>query len=243
MTQPWWEQRLCAFDTETTGLNVYQDEIVEASLVFAGGGFSRETRTWLFKTERPIPEEATAVHGITNARSRAEGRLPSACLTEIANALRAHAGAIVICNAAFDVRMFATNVERVQSSYAGQTLFTDTVAIFGERIVDPIILDRRIVKKRKGKRRLVELCAHYGVKLENAHSSAADARAAGALAYAMTQAHRDFFSRGTLEDLHRSQFKWYLDQKADMRRYFERVGKKFVSDTTTWLPAEDDIPF
>lgn len=49
-------------DTETTGLN-YDDEIVEVAVVDAPGTLQFSA---LVKPSKPIPPDATAIHGITN---------------------------------------------------------------------------------------------------------------------------------------------------------------------------------
>lgn len=57
---------LCIFDLETTGINVSQDRIVEICILKVFPDASRESKTWYVNPEMPIPEEATAVHGISN---------------------------------------------------------------------------------------------------------------------------------------------------------------------------------
>lgn len=49
-------------DTETTGLS-NEDEIVEIAIIDAAGTFEFSS---LIKPSRPIPQEATRIHGITN---------------------------------------------------------------------------------------------------------------------------------------------------------------------------------
>lgn len=58
---------LVAFDLETTGLDVEQDRIVELSLVKLLPDGERQVRTRRIHPGRPIPPEATAVHGIGDA--------------------------------------------------------------------------------------------------------------------------------------------------------------------------------
>ena len=57
-----WLLNCAILDTETTGL--YDDaEIVEISIIDENGGVLLDT---LVKPLKPIPAEATAIHGITN---------------------------------------------------------------------------------------------------------------------------------------------------------------------------------
>jgi DNA polymerase-3 subunit epsilon len=60
------ERPLVVFDLETTGTDVEKDKIVEISVLRILPDGSRETRTRRVNPERPIPPEASAVHGITD---------------------------------------------------------------------------------------------------------------------------------------------------------------------------------
>jgi DNA polymerase-3 subunit epsilon len=55
---------LAFFDLETTGTDPLRDKIVEIAVVRIDPGGGREATTRRINPERPIPEEATAVHGI-----------------------------------------------------------------------------------------------------------------------------------------------------------------------------------
>ena len=59
---------ICFFDLETTGVNIAKDRIVEISILKAFPDGSEQDKTWLVNPGMPIPEEATAVHGITNEK-------------------------------------------------------------------------------------------------------------------------------------------------------------------------------
>lgn len=58
---------LAVIDTETTGVSVTKDRIVEVSVVRIELDGTRTRRVRRVNPERPIPPEATAVHGITDA--------------------------------------------------------------------------------------------------------------------------------------------------------------------------------
>jgi DNA polymerase-3 subunit epsilon len=55
---------LAFFDLETTGTDPSRDKIVEIAVVRVDPGGGRETRTRRINPERPIPPDATAIHGI-----------------------------------------------------------------------------------------------------------------------------------------------------------------------------------
>ena len=55
------------FDIEATGINFRTDRIVDLAIVKIHPDHSTETHTFRFNPERPIPAEATAIHGIRDA--------------------------------------------------------------------------------------------------------------------------------------------------------------------------------
>jgi len=61
------ERPLVFFDLETTGLDIVNDRIVQIALVRLEPDGSRHTFMSLVDPQRPIPAQATAVHGITDA--------------------------------------------------------------------------------------------------------------------------------------------------------------------------------
>jgi DNA polymerase-3 subunit epsilon len=61
---------LAAFDLETTGIDVDRDRIVQLAIIRVEPGGARRTFETLVNPERPIPPEATAVHGIRDGDVR-----------------------------------------------------------------------------------------------------------------------------------------------------------------------------
>lgn len=57
---------LVFFDLETTGINISRDKIVEASFLKVYPNGKEEIRTYRINPEMHIPEESTAIHGITD---------------------------------------------------------------------------------------------------------------------------------------------------------------------------------
>ena len=55
---------LCFFDLETTGVNVSIDRIVEIAILKLYPDETKEAKTWRVNPECPIPQQASAVHGI-----------------------------------------------------------------------------------------------------------------------------------------------------------------------------------
>ena len=61
------QRPLAFFDLETTGTDPARDKIVEISILKIEPGGERESVTRRINPERPIPKEASAVHGILDA--------------------------------------------------------------------------------------------------------------------------------------------------------------------------------
>ena len=179
MSERWFEGPLLGFDTETTGVAVDRDRIVQAALVSGTQPGVETPRTWLIDPGVPIPPGATRVHGITDEQVRADGLAPAAALAEVAAALRAAVEAevpVVAFRAGFDCTLLSYELERhgiEQPDWARMA------------IVDPSVLDKRVDKYRRGKRTLGVTAAHYGVPHSEAHSAAGDAIATVALARAI----------------------------------------------------------
>lgn len=103
---------LIGFDLETTGTEPGESRIVTAAVVEVRGGVVRERRGWLADPGIPIPEGASAIHGISTERAVAEGRPVREVADEVARALVGHwrAGAVVVAyNAAFYPRTPVTS--------------------------------------------------------------------------------------------------------------------------------------
>ena len=61
------QRPIVVFDLETTGVQITRDRIVEISILKVHPDGEQETKTRRINPEIPIPQEATAVHGITDA--------------------------------------------------------------------------------------------------------------------------------------------------------------------------------
>lgn len=167
----WIDAGIVGFDTETTGVDVDQDRIVTVAVVRRCG---RETAvsSWLVDPGVEIPAAASAVHGITTAHARAHGRAPAPVLEEVASAL---AGAlsrgepVVAYNASFDLTLLDAELRR-----HGLATLPERIGRDVRVVVDPLVLDRSLDRYRRGKRRLGDLCAHYGVSTTDLHTADVD---------------------------------------------------------------------
>ena len=86
-------------DTETTGLDSGA-EIVDIAVIDSSGQVLLET---LVRPDRPIPPDATRIHGITNAMVAGAARWPE--IAPQVGRLLSRASSVVIYNAEFDARI------------------------------------------------------------------------------------------------------------------------------------------
>ncbi|MFB8406400.1 exonuclease domain-containing protein [Streptomyces sp. NPDC055912] len=216
----WHRKPLCGFDIESTGVDPEQDRIVTASVVRYGGGSPNEGSSWLADPGVEIPQEATSVHGVTTECARAYGRTAAAVVEELTTALALAVTAgqpIVAMNSQFDLTMLDREARR-----HGVRPLMDRVS---PAVLDPRVLDKRVDRYRKGGRTLTDLCRHYVVPLDHAHSSDADATAACAVVWKLANRHR-WVRETKLTDLHAAQVEWAREQNADLRDYFARTEGK-----------------
>lgn len=213
---PHWITRVGVFDLETTGVDVEHDRIVSAHVgLLDAGGREIAARDWLADPGMPIPDGATAVHGISTEHARRHGRQGAEVVREVTAALRSllsQGVPIVAYNAAYDFSLLAHESHR-----HGIPPLEDP-----SPIIDPLVLDKAYDRYRPGKRTLEVVAALYAVRLEDAHEAAADAVAAGRVAQALA---RQFVLPDTLEELHTRQIGWARSQAASLTEYFIRMGR------------------
>jgi DNA polymerase-3 subunit epsilon len=217
----WCLGRLAGFDIESTGVSPERDRIVTACVVQCGGGSPVASATWMSDVGGiEIPEAASAVHGITTERVRAEGRPAGEVVEEIITALTAVVLSgipVVAMNATYDLTMLDREARRHGVQPLAETVGDDL------RVVDPFVLDKQVVPRRRGRRTLTALCEAYGVRLDGAHDAAADALAACRVVWRIGQQCPEIGS-ASLDDLHTQQIAWADQQAADLADYFRRKG-------------------
>lgn len=227
---------IAAFDLETTGVDVLNDRIVTASIVYLDPtGNLIDNWEWLVNPGVEIPEGASAVHGVTNEIAQEQGLNPVTSVYEIASVLAyfLNNGVPVIAyNAAYDFSLLNAEVHRHLQYEDGLAAFLPDRTFFN-RIIDPFVIDKVMDQYRKGSRALTATAAHYGVALEDAHQSFADCVAAAELARAIWTRF-PAFKEGTHEELFESQVEWYRDQQTGLAEHFKKVGKEMTDFSTVW---------
>jgi DNA polymerase III epsilon subunit family exonuclease len=154
------------FDCETTGTDVAEDEIVSLALIRLDPDGREESRyTVLVRPSRPIPAEATAVHGISDADVAG-----APVFAQIAAELRARLGdaAFVAHNASFDLGMLQHAFAREATEYRPGAIACTLEAF---RLLEPLADNHR----------LQTICDRRGVVLADAHDAMSDVCATVAL--------------------------------------------------------------
>jgi DNA polymerase-3 subunit epsilon len=202
---PEWANIIAVFDTETTGIAPETTRIVSAHVsVLNAHGEVEQPLNWLIDCGIDIPEQATAVHGITTERIRAEGTPAAESISEILITLSRLLDSgipVVAYNASYDF----TILDREAQRYNLSPLSTP------KPIVDPLIIDKQMDKFRKGKRTLEATAAHYDVDLTGAHDASVDAIAAGRVAQAIGKKFAADLAFPA-EELHDLQVQWAKEQ-------------------------------
>lgn len=230
----WHLGEMLAFDLETTAPEPTEARIVTACTARVNGsvaGFSL-VKSWLVNPGVEIPDEATAIHGITTEQAQADGQSPTSAVEEICVALEeawAAGTPVVGHNVGYDLTVLAAECAR------------HGLAAFEVRgpVVDTFVMDKHVDRFRKGKRTLTRCAEVYDVRLDGAHDSTADALASARIAWRICQRYPSIAAR-TLQQLHDDQVEWAAEQAAGLQEYFRRSEPTAVVDGT-WpvraLPA------
>jgi DNA polymerase-3 subunit epsilon len=196
-----WSDTLAVFDLETTGLDTRHARIVTSFVgLIDHQGVALEAHQWLADPGIPIPEQASAVHGVTTEMAQAQGRPAIEVVGEIREALASYLERsipIVAYNASYDF-----SIVHHEALRHGLEPLVDP-----RPIIDPLVIDRAVDKYRKGKRTLEMAAAHYMVPLDDSHTADADAIAAGRVAQAIVKTHAEVLT-GDAQWLHDQQIEW-----------------------------------
>lgn len=224
----WTEGPFCVFDVETTGTDVAEDRIIQASFVVLSP--SNEVGPGSYTTlvdpgDRPVCDGALETHGITAERVRAEGGPPDVVLAELTRRFRrarARDYPIVIYNLPFDWSIYLAECARHAVDVP------DPAPYF----LDPLLLDRVVDKYRRGKRTLSSAVAHYlGREIDGAHDAQTDAVETGRVLREMLRRYPRI-GKMSLADLQDRQREWYEAWRTKFNAH--QAGPKghgYVNDT------------
>ncbi|MFE4618454.1 3'-5' exonuclease [Streptomyces sp. NPDC056747] len=235
----WHGEPLVGFDLETTGTDPLEARIVTASIVGFHGGRVVRQRDWLADPGVRIPEQASAIHGISSERAAAEGRPVREVADEIAETLIGYWNQgvpVVAYNASFDLTLLSAELRRHGLPSLSERLGGAGIG----PVVDPYTIDRAVDRYRRGKRTLEAVCGEYGVVLETAHEAAADALAAVRVAVAIAERHPEVAGMNPAE-LHERQIVWYRAWAENFQAFLRRKGDTEAVVDPVW-PLRGAVP-
>jgi DNA polymerase III subunit epsilon len=214
-----------AFDLETTGIDPFHDvpvsygfveHIVDGSEVFV------ESDGDLINPGRPIPPGASAVHGISDDQVASAMDLSEAVemIAARISAIWRHGGAIVGMNVSYDLSMIDACCRRL-----GLPAFVERGAI--GPVLDVLIIDRKLDKWRKGKRKLTDLCEVYGVSLEDAHSAVDDAAASLQVYFALAEKYPEI-AKLDVDSINSTLLLWHREWYDSFNDWLKKSGKELL---------------
>lgn len=227
---PWWRSRMAALDLETTSPDPLQARIVQAAIAFVGGGEKTDTTAFLVDAGVEIPAEATAIHKITTEMVRATGEPIAKAVPYLLETIKLAMDArwpLVLMNAPYDLTVIDREARRLG---LGGLLNLGMVLDVG--VLDKQC-DEYVGYHRKGSRKLVDLCFHYGARIEGAHDATHDAMAAARIAYRIGQRFPSIGNQ-SLENLQALQAAWYRDQKQGLNAHWIKKGDQRRVDNYSW---------
>jgi len=213
----WWTGNCVPYDLETDDKEPDDARIIQwcVGRVHAAAEQAARFESWsgLVKPERPIPDEAAGVHGISTERAEAEGEERVVAVAQMAARLAAAAGdgvPVVGHNLAYDFTVLDREMRRlgigslgVEANEFGRLGWV-TVRADGRQIgafpaIDTMVLDKAVDpfrpgprgpdgEKLGGGRKLTYVTELYGVPIwGDAHDASADAYGAARLAWAIAR--------------------------------------------------------
>ena len=176
--------RVLAFDLETTGISTNNDRIVQVALIGADADGNPIHHDILVNPQRPIPRDASRVHGIYDQDVRSKPVFKE-CANELAELME---GAVIVGHNArkFDMPLLQNEFYRCGISPPKPLVVLDTLeAVRRLKIPRPHNLGAQ--------------CARHGIDLSNAHDAAADAAACLLLLWKVMRDHPSSFRRSLQE--------------------------------------------
>jgi len=147
-------------DFETTGLDVYTDEIIEIGAVKLTGGFITESFHTFVKANRIMSSRSRQITGITDEQIES-GLTPEDALTQLLDFIGN--SVFVAHNANFDYPMLKSNVKRY---------LNEDVELF---VLDTLKLSRRYLATKLKSFSLDKVANYFGLKFEH-HNALEDAK-------------------------------------------------------------------
>lgn len=228
---------LLGFDTETTGIAAGRDAIVSATLVLRDpqqGHDGDAEAEWIINPHMRMNPKASAVNGFTDEYLAEHGMEPTDAIDQIARAIAAAQDKnipLLAYNAPFDVHMLEGDLHRWNLPQVNERA-DSTAASSGLLVVDPLVIDRA-VSKRRGKRTLTLTTEYYGVvPTGDFHNATADTVAAVDLIKPMSTLYPQV-GHLTMGELMEWQREAYRSWQESLNQWLESRGR--MPSHEAWL--------
>jgi len=202
-------------DTETSGLSLKDDRILQYGFAMFVRGVCAEVSTYDIKQE--VVNNAVDVNCITDDRI-ANGHSPYDVALLLNMVLRKPPRRIVCYNASFDLNFIGAEFQRLGFGYDFSKV----------TIVDPLVIHRRFHPFQKA--RLKDACLRYNIQNISEHDAGSDARAAGELYVAMHGRYgqlRNVYSNDMLRG-------WHNTWSVGFQEWCTRKGIQFDPADFEW---------
>ncbi|MEU6217232.1 3'-5' exonuclease [Streptomyces sp. NPDC047022] len=223
----WHTGRLAAVHLHTTGLDPETVRVVIPDLIHLGGSEPTKTTTWLINPGIPIPEQASAIHGVTTEQAHASGEDSLQTLGAITGALAASLRQqipLVVFRAPHALTVLDRDCRRHDLPTLAEQCPNGLWPV-----VDPLFLDKRLDRFRRGSRTLRGLCEHHRVRHDGDLNAASDALAAARLAWWLGHLNPRLAGLD-VHALHVHQRAWAAEQAASLQEYKRRNDPTVVID-------------
>ena len=215
----WTDHPLVVIDTETDSADPLDARLVQVCVGVSLGPGNWQPKTWLLKPARPIPPEATAVHGITTEYATQHGEDRDEALAAIWSDLAKWRMPWVLHNAVYDLTVLCAEAHRhglppERLSYSA--------------VLDTLVLHRRF-DRDTGSRTLTALAAKHGITFP-AHDAEADSLATLRLLHILTD-RVELLGHVPPIVLHQLQRGWYAAQQHQIVTRAAGEGRTVPLDT------------
>lgn len=159
-------------DCESTGVNTSNDRIITFFMRVKQGGEVLFEQNWVLDPGVAIPEEASAIHGMSTAWVKENGRTDiRAALSEILDVLYQYSGlGYIVCgyNHSFDLAMLEAELLR------HKVVRPPGLMLGSARYLDPAVFSRHFDKYKKGGHQLITVAKRNGIEVEEDRLHAAE---------------------------------------------------------------------
>lgn len=226
----WYDDLLCGFDYETTAPDPTIALPVQVGIHLSTAE-AEDPSSYEEIANPGVPIENSQIHGITTEIAERDGATAYASFMRLRDYLLTMVDRripIVMFNAVYDWTLFKAEHDRHGENFE---------AFNTARILDPLVIDRKVNKyvKGKGQRQQGNVAKRYGIEVdERLHSGQYDAMLAVQIARAMGR------KSPWLSQQLQYQEDWAREQQADLQAYFNSQNRGITIETG-W-PVRDSMP-